>query len=179
VICASPTCFITTFGINPERFGRIVARDNLFANLMRCEQFRQYWCGYPLDLLERSNQKTKCGTESCNSCGDNQANPRNINDEYAKQANFESDAYPVDQQKLTLTVFPLRFVLRARVPSFPEMHLHLTSCTQWIMIWYLPARTALIMSYHIWNSEPASFPIGLHGIGVICVCSIKVGLSLR
>jgi hypothetical protein len=35
------------------------------------------------------------------------------------------------------------------------------------------------MSYHIWNSELASFPIGLHGIDVIFVCSIEVGLSLR
>ena len=45
-------------------------------------------------------------------------NPRNVNDEYAKQADFERDAYPVDRPKLTLTVFLLRFVLRAGAPFF-------------------------------------------------------------
>ena len=52
----------------------------------------------------QADQRAKCGTESCKSCGFNQANPRDI-----------------------------------------------------------------------WNSEPVSCPIDLHGIGVISVCSVEVG----
>jgi hypothetical protein len=33
------------------------------------------------------------------------------------------------------------------------------------------------MSYRIWIFGPASFPIDLHGTGVVCVCGVEVGLS--
>jgi hypothetical protein len=82
---------------------------------------------YPLKKNLQANSRVKCGTESCKFCGSNQANPRNINDECARQANFESGAYPVDQPKRTLTTFLLRSVLKARAPFCPGICPHLTS----------------------------------------------------